>query len=309
MIKIKNFAEEHAKKYIVIVECIYTLYNSYDGAYYILDIDGKEKVLHRINNIFTILSLDEDYGIEYSVFTINDNYEIIDAGFDDFETHIVDGILTVQNRDTLFTQCLYSMKRDNGLDYDGFDGVTIYSQYDPNSDVRAIITYQQMYCENRKRIYPNHIEIPFIYSLEKNATRRFSHKYTYIRMEYRYDKNPNEFNMATIKDYGLRDFLKNGPVKLQQSDKIIRYYKVLAYTSQKVAITGFPFATQYEMTDMNELFTLNGFHYQVPSYLLDLYNGDYQEMNLFKEIANILKEIEMGEGLNESMKGKPFHLK
>lgn len=300
MISIRDFDEKDIKKYLVVFDCINDLYNDYGGMYYILDIDGKEKVLHRIDNIFTILSLSCDGSIDYSVFTVNENYEIIDAGFDEFETHIVEDKLVVQKRETYFTECLSFSKRENGLDNDGYDGVIVYTQYDPKLDIRASITYQQMYNESRNRIYESHINVPFVYTLENNMTnKKTSRQYTYIKCEYSYDKTPYTFNIATIKDYGLIPFLKNGPISLQKNDKITRYYKVLAYSKQKYAITGFPFTRQYNPNEMKELFTSYGFNASIPSYLLDLYNGEYQEMNSFKEIASIIKRIETNYGIED----------
>lgn len=50
---------------------------------------------------------------------------------------------------------------------------------------------------------------------------------------------------------------------------------------------------------MKELFTSYGFNASIPSYLLDLYNGEYQEMNSFKEIASIIKRIETNYGIED----------
>lgn len=310
MISIRDFDEEDIKKYLVVFDCINDLYDDYGGMYYILNVNGKENVLHRIDNIFTILSLSCDGSIDYSVFTVNEDYEIMDAGFEEFETHVVEDKLVVQKRETCFTECLSFLKRENGLDNDGYDGVIVYSQYDLKLDIRAVITYQQMYNEERTRIYESHIQVPFTYTLETNMTnKKPSRQYTYIKGEYRYDKTPYTFNIATIKDYGIMSFFKKGSISLQKDNKITRYYKVLAYSKQKYAITGFPFTRQYNPNEMKELFTSYGFNDSIPSYLLDLYNGEYQEMNLFKEIASVIKNIETNYSAEDIIDGKPFELK
>lgn len=310
MISVRDFDEKDVKRYLSVFDCINDLYDDYGGMYYILDIDGKEKVLHRTYNIFTILSLSFDGSIDYSIFTINEDYEVIDAGFENFETHVIEGKLVVQKRETCFTECLSFSKRENGVDNDGYDGIIVYSQYDPKLDIRAVITYQQMYNGECGRIYQSHIEVPFTYALETNiVNKRHSRQHTYIKGEYRYDKSPHIFNIATIKDYGLMSFLEKGAISLQQNNKITRYYKVLAYSPQKYAITGFPFTRQYNSNEMKELFKSYGFNDSIPTYLLDLYNGEYEEMNLFKEISCVIKDIETNYSVEDIIDGKAFNLK
>lgn len=293
MISIREFTDNDIKKYSSIFECVYDLYNDYSGLYYILDIDGVEQVLYRIENVFTLFSLDNT-GISYSVFTVNQDYEVVDAGFDDFEMHYVDNKMIVQNRENLFTQCLSLVKRENGVDVDGYNGAVVYSQYSPELDIRSCLTYQQMYNDNCHKIYQSHIEVPFTYTIEKNVTKKkTSRSQTYIKGEYSYDYNPFTFNIATMKDYGLISLLREGAINLQKTNKITRYYKILAYSPQKYAITGFPFTRQYYSSEMEDLFRAYGFNTSIPMYLLDLYNGEYSEMNLFNNIASIIKEVDL----------------
>lgn len=60
---------------------------------------------------------------------------------------------------------------------------------------------------------------------------------------------------------------------------------------------------------MKELFTSYGFNASIPSYLLDLYNGEYQEMNLFKEIASTIKDIETNYSITDIIDNKILELK
>lgn len=293
MISIREFTDDDIKKYSSIFQCAYDLYNDYSGLYYILEIDGVEQVLYRMENIFTLFSLNNQK-ISYSVFTIDHNYEVIDAGFDDFETHLVNNHMIVQNRETLFTQCLSLEKRENGVDVDGYNGIIMYSQYDPELDIRSCLTYQQMYNENSNKIYQSHIEVPFTYTIEENVTKRKkSRSQTYIKGEYNHDYDPFTFNIATMKDYGLISLLREGAINLQKTNKITRYYKILAYSPQKYAITGFPLTRQYYSSEIEDLFRAYGFNTSIPMYLLDLYNGEYSEMNLFNNIAGLIKDADL----------------
>lgn len=298
MIDIQEISELDIPRYAPIFGCIYDLFQDYVGVYFKLVIDGEEKILQRRDDLFVIYTMSDDRQVGYEMFTVDEEYKVNSAGFDNFELHTVDGTRVIQDRNCNNLESLIFSKRSDGADNDGYDGIIGYVQYNQEKDVRLMIMYQQMF-NRQDKIYSFHVKNPFQILIEervaaKNRGSILPIKTThYVRGEYDYRDNPTLYNIATIKDYGLSEFIEKGSFALQKSDSLVRYYKVLFTTQDKQAVTGFPFCRQYRFEDFQDFFDKYGFKSEIPEHLISIYNGENSELNYYQDIANFMKEIEM----------------
>ena len=269
-------------------------YGSFEGVYYKVTVDDKTFILHRTDNCFNMF--DTKTG-KKEIFTIDPDYNIQGLILDGMSFRYLGGDLIARDIKTGISSNLTLIKRVNGEDIDGYNGLAIYSQYDAERDMRVIHTYQHMYNQD-ERIYDMHLKKPFTIILEDNAVKADkgeikSQSETFIKSDYDLRDEPIGFGLATIKDFGLIPFMKNGSYSLQKQDQITRYYKVLGKHKDNSAVTLFPFCRQYKIEELNEKVKQLGFGTEVPELLLDIYNRDERRLNRFVEIVNELKSIEL----------------
>lgn len=300
MIDIKDIDELEIPRLAPIFYKIFEVFGDYDGYYFKLVVDGKEKILQRRDNIFAMYYLDENKNVYCDMFKVNEEYKVIGAQFDDFEMHTISGDRVIQFDDSNNIETLIFLKRSDGFDSDGYDGTIGYIQYNQENDVRLMLLYQQMY-NNEERVFSWHIDRknPFQILIERgvNAKEKGSiipvRSSRYIRCDYDYRDHNAYYNMAVIKDYGLKEFMEKGAYALHKEDVISRYQKIIAMTPGRYAITGFPLCSQYKYEDFSSLFKKYGFKSKVPSELLSIYNDDNEQLKTYQEIAEFMKEIEM----------------
>ena len=298
-IDISELSEEEIPKYTPIFMCVGELFGDYEGVYFKLLIDAKEYILQRRDDLFVLFQVDEEQAVSYEMFTVDEEYNITSAGFDDFEMHTVSGDRVIQKRDSNNIESLIFIKRKDGEDVDGYDGTVGYVQYNQEKDVRLMLIFQQMY-NSQEKVYAYHIDKPpFQILIEKGlgAKQRGSlvpvRTRRYMRGDYDVRDHPYLYNIAVIKDYGLMEFLDKGAYSLQKDNQIIRYYRMLAKTSEGYAVTAFPFGKQYKFEDFLPEFEEYGFKDKVPNYLIELHNDDNRDLNRYEAVATFMKEIEM----------------
>lgn len=262
-------------------------------------VDGQEKILQRRDDLFVLYSVEDANLVSYEMFTVDEEYNVTSAGFDDFELHTIEGDKVIRERDSVNLESLVFIKRSDGGDADGYDGSVGYIQYNQQEDVRMMLIYQQMYNSNEK-VYSYHVsKNPFQILIEKglNAKKNGSimpvRTTRYIRCDYDERDYNTFYNLAVIKDYGLQAFMQKGAYALHKENVISRYQKILATTRDGYAITGFPLCKQYRYEDFNELFEKYGFKNKIPNQLLAIHNGEYAELNYYQEIASFMQTIEM----------------
>lgn len=275
------------------------LFGSFDGTYYKLNVDGKEYILHRLDQYFTLLS---NNGLEVHNFVVDDNYNITGLAIDDKFFYYIDGRLVSKDKNSGMLESISLVKRNNGNDYDGYNGYVQHVQYDPNSDYRIIQSFQHMY-NPEERIYDMHLKNPLSIVIEEHASKTDSGEAkskseSFIKSDYDIHDDPIGFNIATIKEYGLRNFLKNGSYSLQKKDTITRYYRVLKVLKNGYAVTLFPLCRQYTQDEIYSVIEKNGFNKGVSELLLDVYNNDYELLALYQEVVATIKEVEMSNDIN-----------
>lgn len=212
MVTIKELKEMDIPKYNLIFYFINDLFGDLEGIYFKTEVNGQTKILQRRNNLCILYTL-EGKNISYEMFSLDDNYNIFQAGFDDYELTMYDDLLTVQERDSSIVQSLSLYKRSNGVDNDGYDGIIIYVQFDEKSNKRLTLTYQQMYNPLKNVYYYAKERMPFQIIIEHGLSVKNGNTYgplktdRYIKGECNYDNDFLNYNWVTIREYGLYDVL------------------------------------------------------------------------------------------------------
>jgi len=294
MIKIDELRPMDIITYKNFFSYINEIYGSFCGTYYKLTIDEEKFVIHRMNNRFTMLNLKTN---KLEFFTTDDEYNIEGIIINDKHFQYYGKDLICKDIKTGISENLSLVKRENGEDIDGYNGLAVYGQYDSKRDLRIIYTFQHMY-NQAERIYDMHLQKPFTIAIDEQAgladkglVKPKTEKY--IKDDYDLRDEPITFNLATIKDYGIKAFLEHGSYSLQKSSHITRYYKVLATRKDQTAFVLFPLCKQYRIEDINERVKELGFNTEVPEILLSVYNRDNEALKRFVEIAKTLKAIEL----------------
>lgn len=297
MITIGELTSEDVQKYQPIFQACYELFQSVNGVYYKINIDGEEKILHRVENLFTIFELDENV-VGYQMFTVDDNYQVADVAFDDYEMHPQGNRRVFQRREDGMTECLDFFERPNGPDNEGYNGMICYVQYNPTNDMRVMIMYQQNIYNNKTKIYEFHTRVPFQIKIEKHVLLRdkgvklpFCSK-TYIKRTFDYRDEPLFYTLATLKDYGVGATIGQDVVSLQGSNDITRYYRELFITKNYQAISLFPFCNQYKIEEIKEYLESLGFNTSIPKLLVDYHNDELPEIRTYQELSDLIKPIE-----------------
>ena len=275
--------------YREVFNTISDLFDTYAGTYYKLDVDGKEYILHRLDQYFTLLSK-KDKGYDIKTFVVDEDYNISGLAIDDKFFYYLEGKLVSKDKNTGVLESISLVKRNDGTDYDGYNGYVQHVQYEAKSDIRIVQSFQHMY-NPEERIYDMHLKNPLSIVIEEHASKTDK----FIKCEYDIHDDPIGFNIATIKDYGLVEFMKKGSYSLQEKDTITRYYKVLKVLSNGGAVTLFPLCRQYNQDEIYSIIERYGFSRDVSELLLEVYNNDYSLLKLYQEVAKKLKEVELSD--------------
>jgi len=281
-------------KYHLIFSKVRELYGSVNGLYYKVSIDGKDYILHKSNDVLTLFSTGSE--LHYKTFTIDKDYNINSMILGSKTIIYVDNQLISRDVLTGVMENVSLVKREEA-DYEGYNGYVLHVQYNPDKDVRLIQTFQHNYNEYG-RIYDMHIKKPFNVIIEKDAAKVDeglirATKQVYIKDEYDIHDDPIGFGLATIKDFGITKFIQKGSFALQNTEQIVRYYKVLKVDSNGGAITRFPLCKQYKQEDITELIESYGFNSHISELLLDIYNSDYPLLPFLRDVVESVKKVEM----------------
>ncbi len=296
-IRIEEMEPSEVQYFAPVFQCIMDLHGDFSGFYFKLMIDGKEHLLHRIEDLFTVFTINNGNEVSYEMFCVDEDYKITSAGFDDFEMQLVSGDRCIQFRDTYNVESLVFIKRSDGHDIDGFDGSIGYIQYNQEHDVRLMLLYQQMY-NSAEQVHGYQTgKEPFQILIEKGLNAKKKGSILPVRSE-RYiktviDSDDVAYGVSAIREYGLSEFLQKGAYNLHKEDRIIRYYKILTQTKEKYAITTYPLGTGYRLDAFDELFKKYGFKRTIPQELIQIHNNQHDDLNRYQDIADYMKEVEL----------------
>lgn len=295
MYKLKELTDNGVLRHELSIRCAYQVYGDVVGSFYLLEKDGKESILHNEDNIFMIID-ELDGKVSYTMFAVDDNFELSDLGYPEFEFHLLDKEYVFLDRETGKSYSIALNERVDGEDVDGYNGYVRFTQFNLDTRERATITFQHMYTEG-KMVSPFHTKKPFQVIFQSNVkiTKKgefkSSSKKQFIAKTFSIYDDKLGYDIATIKDYGLSEFLEKGSYALQSNERnITRYYKILYVTDSLYAATGFPFTRQYTLEDMIAMLKERGFGYEIPQQYMDIYNGRDELLNEVKQLIEEIKK-------------------
>jgi hypothetical protein len=295
MYKLKELTDNDVLRHELSIRCAYQVYGDVVGSFYLLEKDGKESILHNEDNIFMIID-ELDGKVSYTMFAVDDNFELSDLGYPEFEFHLLDKEYVFLDRETGKSYSIALNERADGEDVDGYNGYVRFTQFNPDTRERATIIFQHMYTEG-KMVSPFHTKKPFQVIFQSNVkiTKKgefkSSSKKQFIAKTFSIYDDKLGYDIATIKDYGLSEFLEKGSYALQSNERnITRYYKILYVTDSLYAATGFPFTRQYTLEDMIAMLKERGFGYEIPQQYMDIYNGRDELLNEVKQLIEEIKK-------------------
>ena len=297
-ITLSEIHQGEEQSYSNIFNCVGKLFGDYVGVYFKLVVDGVDYILQRRDNVFVLYHVSEQGEVNYDMFTVDEEYNVNYAILDDFQVRDEDGNKMIVRHNSSIIEYLSLVHREE-RDVDGYDGFVQYVQFDQEKDVKLMLIYQQRYNE-RGEVYGYHVnKLPFQITIQKGLVARQNGSIVpvrttrYIRGNINESEHPYLYNMAVIKEYGLVEFIEKGPYAVQKDDQMVRYYKVLGQTKEGVAVTAFPFGTQYKFEDFSPMFEKYGFANKIPCDLIKLRNGENDELRKYEAIAAYMKEIEV----------------
>lgn len=295
MYKLKELTDNDVLRHELSIRCAYQVHGDVVGTFYLLDKDGKESILHNVDNIFMIID-ELDGKVSYTMFAVDDNFELSDLGYPEFEFHLLDNEYVFLDRETGNSYSIALNERVDGEDVDGYNGYVRFTQFNPDTKERTTITFQHMYSQGRM-VSPFHTKKPFQVIFQSNVkiTKKgefkSNKKKQYIAKTFSVYDDKLGYDISTIKDYGLNEFMEKGSYALQDNERsITRYYKILYVTDSLYAATGFPFTRQYSLEDMIDMLKMRGFGYEIPQQYMDIYNGRDELLNEVKQLIEEIKK-------------------
>lgn len=281
--------ETHIEKWHDIFEFVNAFFEEHDGLYYLLKNEGKESVIYKCGDSYVLFSfVDEE--IYYNIFCVNENGLVVDANFEEFDVHKLESLISIEHEKVL-TETVDFLKSDMGSKFDGYDGIFQYTQYNNETDEQLILYFQHMSREDGK-VFEQHLINPYLIVFQSNLKSGKIRSITYAKNEFDLYKNKQDYDLLTIQEYGLINFLKNGSYELQKNDKLVRYYKVFMET-RKTLLTGFPFLAGDKLEELKEMIVKKGFKPEVPDYAIRLWNGTYENLNYYQRIADLFKDLDI----------------
>ena len=291
MMEIRNFTEEHLKKYDTAFRYVCNELDVIDGKYYIIGKGEEEQLLYRYDNVFCVFSIDEENDTCVDMFTVDENYKMKELGTTDYEVTFTDQYPIFFDRKTNHSHIVTILQRPNNeVDVDGYNGLLSYLEYSPENDSRSIINYQYSYNPNLNRIYEFRLKNPFQFVIEKHVSNLIHSKKYFVSRNF--EDNSFATDLMIIKDYGLTEFLQRGNFHLMNNKGEKRYYRMLCKSFNDYAITLFPLCKQHTVDEMNELLVKIGHNTNIPAFIIDFYNGNYSKLDEYNEIISLMKKIE-----------------
>lgn len=232
---------------------------------------------------------------EYTLFALNQDEELDKVRVDGYVAYM-DNLYFTDAKDKEYRLQMLPL---DPPDLDGYDGYISFKQYNPDTDVLCEINYQQMYREvnGKAPIYGFRTqEIDGVYIDEKyNQSKGYLRGLPLPKRAKYYTKaayNDGEmgYDWIKIKDYGLAEFLANRNITTGR-DREVRYVK-----SSYVRLDGsygdfWPLASQMKREDIDEVIKSYGFLSEVPSVLLEIYNGSNYTVNQIQDIVSEMKKL------------------
>lgn len=276
MIKVKEMSELEMHKYGVIFQCVFDLFNDFEGVYFKIEVNGQEKILQRKDNLCVLYTLEDEKTVSYEMFSLDEEYNVSQAGFDDYELTMYGDLFTVQERNSSIVQSLKLYKRTDGVDNDGYDGLIIFVQYDIKKKTRITLTYQQIFDKENSIYYYAKERMPLQVVIEYGV---------FVNDEVGY-------TLTAMNEYGLLNVLKNGSYNLLREDRTVRYVKSLFIDFKGNYRDAWPFTNLLKAEEIESLIKKYKFNTRIPDFIISLYNGENKDVLLIQEIVEKVRLLE-----------------
>lgn len=246
--------------------------NEIDDGYKII-MNGQEYLAFPFGPIFMVYK-EEEGKVVSSFMQVDDLMNLVAFTHDNKQILVKPNGIDVIDENH-FQQSIFLRGNGNGdTDYAN-NGFVSFLQYSPMNDTSLEIRYEHNIFRNNSTIYPFHLQDPYFITFQKNASKKYNfmkRRSSYYRLEFDAFRNKFQYDLATMREYGVGATLSHGSISLQGEKEFSRFYKVLLQVGEYATITGFPFTRPYRDEDMQDMIEKLGFVTEVPQSLLDFYH-------------------------------------
>lgn len=284
MIELKKMSREEVNSKPFLINQIFDLYGGVPGEFYSYQYVGEDRWLYRDDLYCTILGIEGEY-IVYTSFMLDEDYDVCYMEFDEFSVaKNKNGEKLLYREEASIAESLTMQKRNDGASNNDLDGLITHHLINTNSGEELLITYKALYRENPD-YYQSLFYRPFIFSfINKGKVEQY--------MQYTTSTDYLSYDIITIKEFGLAEFLQNGSYALQKDRNITRYFKIKAQLSDGRCVLLYPLSKAFKEEDMNKKLEEKGFSRRVNDCVLDYYNGAYLECAEYKDLAEALQSYD-----------------
>lgn len=170
---------------------------------------------------------------------------------------------------------------------DNFNGQVVYVQHNPFTNLLISMYYNHMYQDENSKISTFALHDPWKIIMAK--TNGLKTKKTYILRDVAYTKT-GEYNLLTLKQFGLVKFLQSSAFDLQRQDNLRNYYRVFFPWDGNYALNLFPLTKTYTEKEMMAKINSLGFSMQVNPTLIRIFNQDYEPLQNYQMLLNAIIE-------------------
>ena len=285
MLKLERMTIDEINSKPFLINHILDLYDEIDGEYFKYQFNGTERYLYRSNENYTIMVTEEEY-LLYTEFCLNDDYVPNYIDMVEFCASYMNGQLWTWQKDSEIIENIEVVERPAELNVDGYSGIIKYSQIDLQTNNKIVISYRNQYREDQK-IFSCNLSSPFVFLFIDEKSKLDGY------MLFQTDYERFSYDLLTIKEYGLSAFLENGAYNLQKERTIERYFKIKGRLPDGTCLLMVPFARQFTKEEMFDYVVEKGFKKDVPDYLIDFHNKNYEECNEILELAEAMKKFDL----------------
>lgn len=108
------------------------------------------------------------------------------------------------------------------------------------------------------------------------------------------------YNIITLREFGLKRFLKEGAYTLQKEDPIKRYFKVWHESNEGNLVLLYPISHIYKLDDIYKLIESKGFMTGPSDEAMSYFNGEFSERKEIEEVLEAIKAYD--KNIDEKMK-------
>lgn len=171
--------------------------------------------------------------------------------------------------------------------FNNFNGQVVFVQYNPFTCNLVSMYFNHMYQDENSKISTFALHNPWKIILAKNKFPKFEK--TYVLRDVSFTKTV-EYNLLTLKQFGLVKFLQSSAFDLQKQDNLRNYYRVFFPWDGNYALNLFPLTKTYTEKEMMAKINSLGFSMQVNPTLIRIFNQDYEPLQNYQMLLNAIIE-------------------